>query len=286
MLLRDFQPHPDLREFIQWYRICHFEFGKTGTVPVKAGAPKPENILHFFLRDFWAIQRPGDVKIVQPSIVLIGQRTSLVHQFTGSTFLNVQIVFQPTGVFRLTGIPAHELTNQHLDATLIFHKDIRNTLDRLQHAKTYLELLTVIEAFAFSLVRRSRRDSLPVDAISRYIIQRGGNVSMDELADGACLGARQFKRKFCERTGVNPKTYARIVRLTRAYNLKNAYPSKDWLEVAMMCGYYDYQHLTKDYIDFTGVNPNAFLVMEGKTPERVLGLTDQLYKDRVKYIGE
>lgn len=30
----------------------------------------------------------------------------------GDTFLNFRIVFQPTGLFRLTGIPAYELNNQ------------------------------------------------------------------------------------------------------------------------------------------------------------------------------
>ena len=87
MLLRDFLPHPALREYIQWYRVCHFEFEDAEKIPVKSWAPKPENILHFFLRDFWAVQRPGEEKnIIHPSIVLVGQRTSLVRQFTGKQF--------------------------------------------------------------------------------------------------------------------------------------------------------------------------------------------------------
>lgn len=256
------------------------------SIPVKPSAPKPENILHFFLRDFWAIQKEGESKSVQPSTVLIGQRTSMVYQFTGSKFLNVQIVFQPSAVFRLTGIPAYELTNQHLDATLIFGNSIQRTLDQLQHAESYNELLTIIEAFAFTLVRTARKDRLSLDIMSHQMIRQGGDVSLDALADGACLGTKQFQRKFNERIGVNPKTYARIIRLTRAYNLRNAHPDKDWLEIAVMCGYYDYQHLVKDYKDFTGVTPHTFLAMEGQTPERVLGLTDRLYKDRVKYIGD
>ena len=285
MLLRDFLPHPALREFIQWYRICHFEFGKAINIPVKPGAPKPENILHFFLRDYWAIQRPGEEKYVQPSILLMGQRTSLVRQFTGSTFLNVQVVFQPAALFRITGIPAFELANNHIDASLIFSNDIRTTFDKLQHAKGYGELLQVIEDFNFSLVRRSRKKELPIDNVSRKMIQHGGKDSLDKLADDACLCPKQFQRKFYERVGVNPKTYSRIIRMTRAYNLRNAYPNRDWLDIAIGSGYYDYQHLVKDYKDLTGVTPTEFLAMESQTPERTLGLTDQLYKDRVRAFG-
>jgi AraC-like DNA-binding protein len=285
MLLRDFLPHPALREFIQWYRICHFEFG-TATIPVKHAAPKPENILHFFLRDFWAIQKPGDEKYHQPSVVLIGQRTSLVHQFNGGSFLNVQIVFQPTGIHRITGIPAYELANQHIDATLIFRKDIRLTLDRLQHAKGYAELLSIIEEFGFELLRQSRITCSSIDAISRQMILQGAKGSIDQLANHACLSTKQFQRKFYQSVGVKPKSYARIIRMTKAYNLKNAYPHRDWLDIAVACGYYDYQHLVKDYKEFTGVTPTEFLMLEGKTPERILGLTDRLYKDRAKAIGE
>jgi AraC-like DNA-binding protein len=285
MLLRDFLPHPALREFIQWYRICHFEFGNTDNIPVKAAAPKPENILHFFLRDFWAFQRPGEKKFVQPAIVLIGQRTSLVQQFTGSNFLNVQIVFQPTAVFRLTGIPANELENQHLDATLIFRNDIRTTLEQLQHASGYNEMLAIIENFSFALVRQSREEKRPLDVVTQQMIRQGGTGSLDGLADEACLCTKQFKRKFYERVGVNPKTYARIIRLTRAYNLKNAYPTSDWLSIALASGCYDYRHLVRDYKDFTGLTPSEFHAMEGRTPESLLGLTAPLYQDRANPIS-
>jgi hypothetical protein len=73
MLLRDYLPHPALREFIQWYRICHFEFDKADNIPVKSWAPRPENILHFFLSDFYAVQKPEEEKKILPSIVLVGQ---------------------------------------------------------------------------------------------------------------------------------------------------------------------------------------------------------------------
>ncbi|MEJ7681023.1 MAG: hypothetical protein WKG06_24860 [Segetibacter sp.] len=69
-----------------------------------------------------AIEKAGDEKSYHPSILLVGQRTSLFNHFNGTDLLDVQIVFQPTAVFRLTGIPAYELTNQHLDATSIFQK--------------------------------------------------------------------------------------------------------------------------------------------------------------------
>jgi len=47
-------------------------------------------------------------------------------------FWDVQIVFQPTAVFLLTGIPANKLTNQFFDATNIFSKNIKSNFAQLQ----------------------------------------------------------------------------------------------------------------------------------------------------------
>lgn len=281
MILRDVSPHPALKEYIQCFRICHFEFDKADDIPVKQWAPRPENILHFFLRGYLAVQHQHENKHVLPSIAFLGQRTALVQQFTGTSFMNVHLVFQPAAVSRLTGIPAYELTDQHLDASLIFDPSVKSTHDRLQHAKTYTEILNIVGDFAFQLVKRAHQKAPGVDAVSRAMITKGGNVSIDTLADEACLCTRQFKRKFFERVGVNPKMYSKIIRLNKAYNLKNAFPDKDWLDIAVQCGYYDYQHLAKDYKTFMGITPNEFHRLEHRAPENILGLTGNLYRERV-----
>jgi AraC-like DNA-binding protein len=205
----------------------------------------------------------------------------MVHQFTGCSFVNVQIVFQPTAIFRLSGIPAYELTDQHIDAIHIFPKNIQFTLEQLQCAKSYDEMLTIIESFSLKLIKHSKRDKHALDHVTRKLLLTGGNISLDSQSDEACLCTKQFTRKFYERVGVNPKTYARIIRFNRAYNIKNAYPENDWLDIAVECGYYDHQHLIKDYKQFTGKTPDKFHRMESEAPERVLGLTEHLYQQRV-----
>ncbi len=282
MLLRDFLPGPAVRDFVQCYRIVHLEFEKNEEVPFKAYPPKPEQCLHFFLRDPLKIQKTGDEEFLQPAILFVGQQTSLFKFINGRNLLIVQIVFQPTAVFRLTGIPAYELTNQHLDAASIFSNNIQPVFEQLQLAKNYTELLHIVDHFTQQLVLHARRDVLPLDLISGQMMQIKGNVSLDWMAKESCLCTKQFKRKFYERTGVNPKTYARIIRLNKVYNFKNRFPSKDWSCIALECGYFDYQHLAKDYKDFTGLTPPELHLLENKSPENVLGLTKSLYHNRFR----
>lgn len=282
MILKDFLPDPQLSDYVQWYRIVHFGFNKAVSVRSKMYPPKPENVLHFFLRDKFSIEGINGEKQYQPSTVFVGQKTIVTKHYTNSDFLNFQIVFQPTALYRLMGIPSFELTNQYLDAVSIFSSDILFVHDALQHAKSYDEMLLIAHKFVIKLISNARKEPHLLDCVSRWMMKQRNPFSLDELAKESCLCTKQFKRKFNERIGVNPKTYDRIIRFTKAYNTRNAQPKLDWLSIAIDCDYYDYQHLVKDYKDFTGLTPNEFHILESYSPERVLGLTDELYQSRAQ----
>jgi len=282
MLLRDFLPGPALREFVQLYRVVHFKFDNFAQIPFKAYPPKPEECLYFNLRDQLVIgsNNSSQRNTLQP-ITLIGQQTSVNRRYFKNDFLNFQIVFQPTGLFRLTGIPSFELTNKFIDAETIFGKNIHLIYEQLQHARDFAEMLLIADRFVADLICHARKDAHLLDSVSQTMMHRDGNISLDWLAKQSSLCPKQFKRKFNERAGVNPKTYARIIRFAKAFNTKNAYPYMDWLRIAIECNYYDYQHLVKDYKDLTGSTPNEFHLLESNSPERMLGLTDELYRSRV-----
>ena len=281
MILKDFLPNPVFKEFVQCYRIVHFEFENGAQIPVKAYTPKPEEVIHFFLVDFFAIEKCG-LKEYQPSITLVGQRTFITMQHIGHNFLDFQIIFQPTALYRLTGIPSLELTNLCLDAEDIFTKSIRRIHEQLQHAESYNKMLSIADKFVAELIKQEKREVHLIDSVTRLMIRAGGNLSLDWLAKESCLCSKQFKRKFRERVGVNPKTYGKIIRFTKAFNTRNAYPLWNWLRIAVDCGYYDYQHLVKDYKELTGLNPHEFHILENNAPERKLNLVDDLYQTRLK----
>lgn len=284
MILKDVAPHPSLNEFVRCYRIVHFDFVRAPEPVLKAYAPRPEVCLHFFLRERELVQLGnGPKKDHRFPVVLAGQQTAVMNRYLlGKDFLTFNIVFQPTALFRLTGISAFELTDQYLDAEGIFSGNIRLVLEQLQSAADYPQMTAVADRFVTALVHNARQAAHRLDAVSRWMIHSGGKASLDWLAGEACLSPKQFTRKFCERTGVNPKTYLRIIRLTKAINLKNAYPDRDWLGIACECNYCDYQHLVKDYKEFTQRTPNDFHLVESNSPERRLGLAAQIYKSRVQ----
>lgn len=68
--------------------------------------------------------------------------------------------------------------------------------------------------------------------------------------------------------------FDRISRFEKSFRTKNKYPHLGWLSIALTCGYYDYQHLVKDYKEFTHLTPNAFYEADTKAPERVFGAVE------------
>lgn len=282
MILKDFAPHPSLNEFVQCYRIVHFDFAHAAEPVLKAYAPKPEVCLHFFLRERELVQLGDDPpKDYGFPVVLAGQQTSVFNRFLlGKDFRTFNIVFQPTALFRLTGISSFELTDKYLDAETVFSNRIRLILEQFQNAGSYNQMLTIGDQFVTSLLSSKRKEAHQLDTVSQLMIRSGGNASLDWLARETYLSPKQFKRKFYERAGVNPKTYLRIIRFNKAYNTKNAYPHWDWLRIALECDYFDYQHLVRDYKEFTKQTPNEFHRIESNSPERRLGLATEVYKSR------
>lgn len=282
MILKDFLPIPTLREFIRCYRIVHFDFSKFSEIPKKVYPPKPENCLHFFILGNMEIETNDNKKEIFKNPVFVGQQTLPFKRYNTKKIINFQIVFQSSALYLLTGIPSNEIVNKHIDAESLFSKKFTLINEKLQEAKTNSEILFIANKFMAELIPISFNKPQPLDRLINDLMKNEDTPSIDWMAKQSYYSNKQFKRKFNERTGVNPKTYIRLVRFNKAFNIKNRYPEMDWLRIAVECNYYDYQHLVIDYKDFTGLTPTEFHLIESKSPECLLGLADEIYKSRTK----
>jgi transcriptional regulator GlxA family with amidase domain len=95
-------------------------------------------------------------------------------------------------------------------------------------------------------------------------------LSLEKMAGDACLSISQFERRFRQQMGISPKLFLRINRFYKAYQLKEQNPDKDWLSIALHTGYYDYQHLVKDFQQFSYSTPQSLLLAQANAPEKFL----------------
>ena len=275
MVLSEFRPSPSLSEFVRVYRVVHFVFDDVTKIPYKPYPPKPEHCLSFYPRDTETVEYTNSgTKIKNLKTVLFGQQSEVTNRYVGKDFLVFQVVFSPGGLYRLTGIPSHQLNNCYFDAETIFEKSIKEVNDRLNDAANFNEMVVVIESFLLKQINRGVKELHRLDQVSSLILKTDKILNVEWLAKESCLSLRQYERKFIERMGVSPKYFSKVVRFENAFRMKNKEPYLDWLSIAIRCGYYDYQHLTKDYKTFTNQTPTDFHLLDTASPERKFGESD------------
>ena len=272
-------PTPALRDYVKRYQILGCDFPASMIeLPVKAYWPRAEHCLTFLPKDPERIGTgfSGDL-VESPRSRVQGQYTMAKNIHVGRNFMVINVVFQPGALYRLTGIPLYELTNQFVDAESIFGKEIRLVNEHLSYTDNYIQMVEIIERFLMLGVSRAKKQLLLIDKANLYLQANPATTSLTWLADQACLSQRQFSRQFVQREGINPKLYARIARSENAMKVKNRYPKKRLVRYSYCPGlWYDYQHLVKDFKDFTTITPNEFFKVSGKGPERAYGISETL----------
>jgi len=274
MIFDEVHPQKKLGEFISCYRLRHFIIPSHITPDPKPFSPHPEQCITFYPRGAELTEFVNSKLMVKrPRSIISGQFTSRINRSsTSNEIMVIVVVFKPGALYRLTGIPFNLLQNQDIDLEVVFPNEGRLVNELLSSCKDYPEMIGIIESFMLNLVSNVKLEYRHSDKIFYLMCLNQEKYSLDWLANQACLSNRQFQRKCNEYIGVGPDLFTRIVRFHKSYKMRLLHPQLDWLSIAMHCGYYDYQHLSKDYRDFVHSTPNSFFSDESKSLERVLGL--------------
>lgn len=273
MLYQVLPPHPLLAPFVKEYLLLDFDFTSLPQVPTKLMPARAEHSLIFYPGEpFTKVHPERNQQVLMPHAVVQGQPLTHWHHHYPRTFQVMKVVFLPGGLYHLLGrLPMTRLTDTTVDATDIIGPAVNRLREQLQNTAGLAAMMRVVDAYLCAQFRQRAPQLGPIDQVSRLLAQSTA-YSLEYLADQACLSYRQFERTFQDRAGISPKLFTRIARFNRAYTLKEAQPTLDWLSVALTSGYADYQHMVKDFKEFAGVTPVALLQADARSPERLLHL--------------
>ena len=273
ILLRDFIPCAALQSFVRKYQVFRFTFEKNISPPIKFHTPRPEHSITFYVRDPQKFSHVNSCDIrTYSQCVINGVYTVPLNRHGGHDFCAIKVVLQPTTLSRLNILSVKELNNNYVNTEECLGKHISLLCEQLIQMTELKKMIDTIECFLIQLLHKKCKPLEAIDKASQYLIQQERDVPLNWLANQSCLSVRQFIRRFEKQVGVSPKTFQKLVRFDRAYRLKNNDPNKDWLYIALACGYYDYQHLAKDFKKFTQLTPPAFYEIERTSPERSFAL--------------
>jgi len=182
------------------------------------------------------------------------------------------IRFRPGGAFPFLGFPVEGITETVEELDHVLGQATASLRDRVLEAFTIPEKMRAVEAW---LLERSR-GKLEPNPIIEYVTERlasKGDARIADIVGKLGFSQRHVHNVFRRWVGLSPKQYGRVRRfqevlrsIARPYQgledmqLRGApLDEPDWIDVALAHGYYDQSHLIRDFRDFAGMSPGAYV---------------------------
>ncbi|HET6767046.1 MAG TPA: helix-turn-helix transcriptional regulator, partial [Chitinophagaceae bacterium] len=170
------------------------------------------------------------------------------------------VVFQPTGINQLLGIPADELRDNNIRTEYIFDKQGQELYEKLAEQFTIQDKLRLLNTFFLEqMAKRVMPDDSLIKAALNFIVKNKGLISSNQLIRLTGYTERHIERKFMESVGINPKKFSNIVKLhIFLKELKSNQNNKNLTHMAYEAGYADQSHLIKEFKKITGMTPKIY----------------------------
>ena len=179
----------------------------------------------------------------------------------------VGVHFKPWGISPFVDLPSTELRNRCVPVDAVWERSLDRIRDRIAGATSTSEILQILEDEMRSrLVPAPSRGLELVNHTARRLEAAWGAVSVGALTDGAGVSGNHLATQFKSHIGVTPKRVARIYRFARLILSVDARHPVDWSELAQAAGYFDQAHFSKEFKDFTGHTPTAYLRLRRRFP--------------------
>jgi len=200
----------------------------------------------------------------------VGEREFMVVRFT------------PLGAHLFLGLPMDAIANEAIDLELIDRALARDLVSRVGVAASWTDRFAVMESL---IAERVADATLPASLVFawRRLVATDGRLALGALASEVDCSHRVLIAKFRTCVGFPPKAIARLLRFNRAVRsldrlsaTRGSEPAGkpyiaakqpedrlvgaiQWADVAADCGYFDQAHLIKEFREFAGITPDAFM---------------------------
>ena len=88
--------------------------------------------------------------------------------------------------------------------------------------------------------------------------------SIDNVAGELGVSHKHLIQRFRDEVGLTPKRFCRIRRFRSVLSAIQNQHTVDWADLACACGYFDQAHFIREFRDFSGLNPSAYLTQRGE----------------------
>lgn len=187
--------------------------------------------------------------------VVGGARSSFYAKELSEPVVSLGVQLRPGAAQLLFGVSAAELAERHTLLSDLWGKRAQSTLDQLCSLHDPQQQLIALE-------KQLQAQLHPIKAMHPAIAQTLAapqGCSVQELVRNSQYSHRGFIAVFKQATGLSPKRYARLMRFQQLLACLRAASASTLAELALMAGYSDQAHMTREFRAFSGVTPMQYL---------------------------
>ncbi len=166
----------------------------------------------------------------------------------------------PLGARLVVGFPLAEIGDALIDPTDLFGALAQETIGRLMESNSEEARLALLEeAMARQLAKARRPPPADLAFAAQRLQASERRLAVAALAAEIGCSRKHVTQRFAREFGIAPKLLARVLRFDRALRMARRDDDVNLAELAYSCGYADQAHLTRDFKEFAGAPPAAFL---------------------------
>ena len=197
-----------------------------------------------------------------PGALLCGPHSSFFVIDTAQQASVIGIHFKPGGAFPFFKMPACELHNLHVSLEDLWGHQSGLLRERLLEAPTPEKKIHLLEQCLLEHAFKPLERHKSVDCALGLFRNIHTAPAMAELADQIGISSRRFIQLFSNEVGLTPKLFARVRRFQQVLRKIRSGMDFSWVDMAASCGYFDQAHFIRDFKEFSGINPTAYLVQK------------------------
>ncbi len=250
MNIEFYQPCELLRPFLRYYWVMKTpEKLDTLTFPIGCSQLIFHRLNRFYI---------PELECKQASFSISGQVNFPARIQSEGELETIVVVFYPHAISTIFNIPVSAFYNQEIDGYSLGDKNLNSLANHILNSDTCNGAIKMIEEFLLSrLDENSIYNFKRVGASLRHLLNETA-ISVEEMAQRACLSRKQFGRVFFNAVGMKPKEYSSVARFQKSlWLIQNG--NNDFADIAYSCGYADQSHFIRECHRFSGLTPTELL---------------------------
>lgn len=169
------------------------------------------------------------------------------------------IQFKPAGTFPFFHQPAYQINNKVDAAQNLLGDDILHLRLQILNLNTSTEKFKAIEEWLHNRISRNNETASHELLNILRMLQDQPFINHHQVVKSYPRTQKHLINQFKKFVGLTPKVLHRIFRFNEILKKIHLEEKIDWPQIAYQFGYSDQSHFIKEFKEFSGFNPQAFI---------------------------